>query len=94
MRSMVEGASFPLVIAGLDPAIHVEPHFSMDHRVKPGGDETRMSDFMLALLKPLCSSPLQKGIRAHLALFSAMHRGQTRPMWNWRLQADCSAARG
>jgi hypothetical protein len=58
MRSMVEGASFPFVIAGLDPAIHVEPHFSMDHRVKPGGDETRMSDFMLALLKPLCSSPL------------------------------------
>jgi hypothetical protein len=28
-----------IVIAGLDPAIHAEPHFSMDHRVKPGGDE-------------------------------------------------------
>jgi len=39
------------VIAGLDPAIHAEwrlakdaemfstLHFSMDHRVKPGGDE-------------------------------------------------------
>jgi hypothetical protein len=27
------------VIAGLDPAIHGESHFSMDHRVKPGGDE-------------------------------------------------------
>jgi hypothetical protein len=39
------------VIAGLDPAIHAAktlrqnfgpalvPHFSMDHRVKPGGDE-------------------------------------------------------
>jgi len=38
-------------IAGLDPAIHAAarllwrfdrlslPHFSMDHRVKPGGDE-------------------------------------------------------
>jgi len=27
------------VIAGLDPAIHAELHFSMGHRVKPGGDE-------------------------------------------------------
>jgi hypothetical protein len=26
-------------MAGLDPAIHVGRHFSMDHRVKPGGDE-------------------------------------------------------
>ena len=44
--------SFILVIAGLDPAIHADaklgrtcrmsfrkPHVSMDHRVKPGGDE-------------------------------------------------------
>jgi hypothetical protein len=40
-----------VVIAGLDPAIHAakraigisrrffEPHVSIDHRVKPGGDE-------------------------------------------------------
>jgi len=27
------------VIAGLDPAIHGEPRFNMDHRVKPGGDD-------------------------------------------------------
>jgi hypothetical protein len=33
--------SFRVVIAGLDPAIHAEPHLSMDHRVKPGGDEAR-----------------------------------------------------
>jgi hypothetical protein len=26
---------------GLDPGIHAEPHVSMDHRVKPGGDEVR-----------------------------------------------------
>jgi hypothetical protein len=26
-------------MAGLDPAIHAELHVSMDHRVKPGGDE-------------------------------------------------------
>jgi hypothetical protein len=38
MRSIVEGAAFRLVIAGLDPAIHAEPHLRMDHRVKPGGD--------------------------------------------------------
>jgi hypothetical protein len=43
---------FLFVIAGLDPAIHAEHrlaelsrmfvvrHFSMDHRVKPGGDGT------------------------------------------------------
>jgi hypothetical protein len=24
---------------GLDPGIHAEPHFSMGHRVEPGGDE-------------------------------------------------------
>jgi hypothetical protein len=42
---------FLFVIAGLDPAIHAEDplaefyrmfvarHFSMDHRVQPGGDE-------------------------------------------------------
>jgi hypothetical protein len=29
------------VIAGLDPAIHAAPPLSMDHRVKPGGDEDR-----------------------------------------------------
>jgi hypothetical protein len=44
------GNGFPFVIAGLDPAIHARsrlvhpgrsnsPHFRMDHRVKPGGDE-------------------------------------------------------
>jgi hypothetical protein len=27
------------VIAGLDPAIHAELRFTMDHRVKPGGDD-------------------------------------------------------
>jgi hypothetical protein len=32
---------FVFVIAGLDPAIHAELHFSMDHRVKPGGDEMK-----------------------------------------------------
>ena len=26
------------VVAGLDPAIHGDCDFSMDHRVKPGGD--------------------------------------------------------
>ena len=26
-------------LPGEDPAIYAEPHFSMDHRVKPGGDE-------------------------------------------------------
>jgi len=30
--------SLYFVIAGLDPAIHAELHFGMDHRVKPGGD--------------------------------------------------------
>ena len=29
------------VLASNDPAIHAEGHFSMDHRVKPGGDEAR-----------------------------------------------------
>ena len=28
----------PFVLAGLVPAIHAEPQFRMDHRVKPGGD--------------------------------------------------------
>jgi len=32
---------FSFVIAGLDPAIHAGPHFTMDHRVKPGGDEEK-----------------------------------------------------
>jgi hypothetical protein len=32
---------FVFVIAGLDPAIHAELHFSMDHRVKRGGDEMK-----------------------------------------------------
>jgi hypothetical protein len=31
-------AKFVFVVAGLDPATHAELHFSMDHRVKPGGD--------------------------------------------------------
>jgi hypothetical protein len=39
-----------LVIAGLDPAIHGEPQFSMDHRVKPGGDETKSTTRKLHLL--------------------------------------------
>ena len=26
---------------GLDPGIHAQPHVSMDHRVKPGGDEVK-----------------------------------------------------
>ena len=45
-----QGSAAFSVIAGLDPAIHAahplvrpsrfrQPHFSMDHRVKPGGDE-------------------------------------------------------
>jgi hypothetical protein len=38
---LMRAACSPFVIAGLDPAIHAEPHFSMDHRVKPGGDEKR-----------------------------------------------------
>jgi hypothetical protein len=48
----VAGTIFHVVIAGLDPAIHAELrlallspflslHFSMDHRVKPGGDERK-----------------------------------------------------
>jgi hypothetical protein len=48
----VAGTTFHAVIAGLDPAIHTELrlalpspflslHFSMDHRVKPGGDERK-----------------------------------------------------
>jgi hypothetical protein len=32
---------FVFGIVGLDPAIHAELHFSMDHRVKPGGDEMK-----------------------------------------------------
>jgi hypothetical protein len=43
----VEGDCTPhfIVIAGLDPAIHAAMTFfrqvSMDHRVKPGGDENK-----------------------------------------------------
>jgi hypothetical protein len=48
----VAGTIFHVVIAGLDPAIHAKLrlalpspflslHFSMDHRVKPGGDERK-----------------------------------------------------
>ena len=36
MRSDSSVSQF--VIAGLDPAIHGEPHVTIDHRVKPGGD--------------------------------------------------------
>jgi hypothetical protein len=28
-----------IVMRGLDPRIHSEPQVSMDHRVKPGGDD-------------------------------------------------------
>jgi len=35
---------FYVVIAGLDPAIHAGPPLSMDHRVKPGGDEGRSNE--------------------------------------------------
>jgi hypothetical protein len=31
---------------GLDPRIHAAPQISMDHRVKPGGDETEESRAM------------------------------------------------
>jgi hypothetical protein len=41
----VTGTIYFLVIAGLDPAIHaaspVVRRVSMDHRVKPGGDDLR-----------------------------------------------------
>jgi hypothetical protein len=41
MSAMRPGyATLKRVIAGLDPAIHGELQFGMDHRVKPGGDET------------------------------------------------------
>jgi hypothetical protein len=33
------GSAFGCPECMLDPAIHAEPRFSMDHRVKPGGDE-------------------------------------------------------
>lgn len=31
---------------GLDPRIHAEPQVRMDHRIKPGGDKTKVSRAM------------------------------------------------
>ena len=37
--ALVAERSSVFVIGGLDPAIHAELRFIIDHRVKPGGDE-------------------------------------------------------
>jgi hypothetical protein len=37
--ALVAERSSVIVIGGLDPEIHAELRFVIDHRVKPGGDE-------------------------------------------------------